>query len=76
VRKQADGETTDDLFGFLTTEANQEVGAIHPKAMPVILTQPDELDVWMNAPVAEALSLQQPLADGILTRIEPAPSSK
>ncbi|GAL98386.1 hypothetical protein ATR1_106c0001, partial [Acetobacter tropicalis] len=35
----ADGETTDDLFGFLTTEANQEVGAIHPKAMPVILTQ-------------------------------------
>jgi len=22
---------------FLTTEANREVGAIHPKAMPVIL---------------------------------------
>ena len=44
-----EGETTDDLFGFLTTEANREVGAIHPKAMPVIRTQPDELDVWMNA---------------------------
>ena len=28
------------LFGFLTTDANAEVGAIHPKAMPVILTQP------------------------------------
>jgi putative SOS response-associated peptidase YedK len=26
------------LFGFLTTDANAEVGAVHPKAMPVILT--------------------------------------
>ena len=26
------------LFGFLTTDANEEVGAIHPKAMPVIFT--------------------------------------
>jgi hypothetical protein len=27
------------LFGFLTTEPNDVVGAIHPKAMPVILTK-------------------------------------
>ena len=33
VRKLKDGETTDDLFAFLTTEANAEVGAIHPKAI-------------------------------------------
>jgi putative SOS response-associated peptidase YedK len=26
------------LFGFLTCDTNAEVGAIHPKAMPVILT--------------------------------------
>lgn len=70
VRKLADGETTDDLFGFLTTEANQEVGAIHPKAMPVILTQSDELDVWMNAPVAEALRLQKSLSDGMLACVD------
>jgi putative SOS response-associated peptidase YedK len=38
VRKVKEGETTNDLFGFLTTEPNAEVGAIHPKAMPVILT--------------------------------------
>ena len=37
VRKVKEGETTNDLFGFLTTEPNAEVGAIHPKAMPVIL---------------------------------------
>ncbi|MDN7355865.1 SOS response-associated peptidase [Acetobacter senegalensis] len=71
VRKLADGETTDDLFGFLTTEANREVGAIHPKAMPVILRQSDELDVWMNAPAEEALGLQRALPEGVLARVEP-----
>ena len=38
VRKVKEGETTNDLFAFLTTEPNAVVGAIHPKAMPVILT--------------------------------------
>ena len=36
ARKVCEGETTNDLFGFLTTEPNAEVGAVHPKAMPVI----------------------------------------
>jgi putative SOS response-associated peptidase YedK len=38
------GATTNDVFAFLTTEPNAEVGAIHPKAMPVILTTPDEVE--------------------------------
>ncbi|WP_204280578.1 SOS response-associated peptidase family protein, partial [Providencia stuartii] len=38
VRKVKEGIITTDLFGFLTTGPNAEVGAIHPKAMPVILT--------------------------------------
>ena len=71
MRKLADGEPTDDLFGFLTTDANSEVGAIHPKAMPVILRQLDELDVWMNASVSEALRLQRPLSDGMLACVDP-----
>ena len=50
VRKVKEGETTNDLFAFLTTEPNTEVGAIHPKAMPVILTTPEELEAWMTAP--------------------------
>jgi putative SOS response-associated peptidase YedK len=50
-----EGETTNDLFAFLTTDANNVVGAIHPKAMPVILTKPEELDAWMAAPPEEAL---------------------
>jgi putative SOS response-associated peptidase YedK len=66
VRKVKEGETTNDLFAFLTTEANKVVGAIHPKAMPAILTTRDEIDIWMTAPVAEVLKLQRPLADDAL----------
>jgi hypothetical protein len=44
-----EGEITCDLFGFLTTEANKEVGRVHPKAMPVILTEPEEWETWLQA---------------------------
>jgi putative SOS response-associated peptidase YedK len=36
---------THELFGFLTCEPNDIVMPIHPKAMPVILTTADEIDV-------------------------------
>jgi putative SOS response-associated peptidase YedK len=66
VRKVKEGETTNDLFGFLTTDPNAEVGAVHPKAMPVILTKPEEMETWMTRPPDEALKLQRPLPDGTL----------
>jgi putative SOS response-associated peptidase YedK len=66
VRKVKEGETTNDVFGFLTTEPNKEVGAIHPKAMPVILRTRGEIDLWMTAPAADALQLQRPLPDTAL----------
>ena len=66
VRKVKEGETTNDLYALLTTESNAEVGAVHPKAMPVILTTPDEVETWMTAPAAEALKLQRALPDGAL----------
>jgi putative SOS response-associated peptidase YedK len=67
VRRVKEGETTNSLFGFLTTEPNAEVAAIHPKAMPVILTTAAEIEQWMTAPAAEALTLQRPLPNGALT---------
>ena len=66
TRKLAEGEVTVDVFGFLTTDANAEVGKVHPKAMPVILTEGIELDTWLSALWAEAAQLQRPLLDGAL----------
>jgi putative SOS response-associated peptidase YedK len=66
VRKVKEGETTNDLFAILTTEPNKEAGAIHPKAMPVILNTPEEIETWMTAPTDLAMKLQRPLPDGSL----------
>jgi putative SOS response-associated peptidase YedK len=65
-----EGETTNDLFAFLTTEPNSEVGAIHPRAMPVILTTPPSwrLDDGVIRRNPEA---QRPLLDGTLKFVAP-----
>ena len=69
VRKIKTKMETIDVFAFLTTEPNAEVGAVHPKAMPVILTQPDEIEMWMSEPWEIAKELQRPLSDGALEYI-------
>jgi len=51
---------------FLTTEPNAIVAPIHAKAMPVILTTQEEVDLWMTAPGKDALTLQRPLPDNAL----------
>jgi putative SOS response-associated peptidase YedK len=70
IRKLKDGETTDDLFAFLTCEPNSVVGAIHPKAMPVILPGEGEWKAWLTAPWSAAQKLQRPLPDRELMLIE------
>jgi putative SOS response-associated peptidase YedK len=71
VRKVREGATTNDVFGLLTTEPNGIVASIHPKAMPVILTERAEIETWLSAPIAEALKLQRPLRDSALRVLGP-----
>ena len=53
-------------FAFFTTEPNDVVGTVHPKAMPVILNSEADRETWLQAPWAEARRLQRPLPDGEL----------
>ena len=54
------------MFAFLTTESNDVVRPIHAKAMPVLLTKPEEWDTWLDGPANDAIMLQRPLANELL----------
>jgi putative SOS response-associated peptidase YedK len=56
----------------MTCNRNGVVGPIHPKAMPVLLTTPDEMDTWLEAPREIARELQRPLPDGDGALLRPA----
>jgi putative SOS response-associated peptidase YedK len=65
--KSAPVEGVHELYGILTTDPNAVVAPIHPKAMPVILTSPEEVDLWLESETPAALKLQRPLADEALS---------
>ena len=67
--RSAPVEGVHELFGFLTTEANAIVAPVHPKAMPVILATPAEVDLWLDAETVDALALQRPLPDDVLEAV-------
>lgn len=51
-------------FGIFPASSLVSAGsATHKKAMPVILTEPDEIETWLTAPWEEAKALQPTLAD-------------
>ena len=50
------------FMAFLTCEPNQTVGAIHPKAMPVMLA-PSDYERWLESDHVEACELARPYPD-------------
>jgi len=66
TRRKDEGPMDHLVFAFFTTEPNDVVGAVHPKAMPVILASEEDRETWLKAPWSEARKLQRPMADGEL----------
>lgn len=56
------------FMAFLTCDANQTVGAVHPKAMPVML-QPGDAPRWLESERAGACELARPFEDILMRRI-------
>lgn len=54
----AGGETVEaEVYAFTTTTPNPLVATVHPSRMPVMLTQEDEWDCWLNGTAADARAL-------------------
>ena len=71
LRKKSDASLVEEgvdtlAMAFLTTEPNSIVAPIHPKAMPVLLSSPEEFDLWLNGDAEDAKALQRPLDDEAL----------
>ena len=63
-------------FAFLTATPNTMVGAIHPKAMPVLLRPGALADAWLSGDGAAAAAMQQPFPDAGMRELaieRPAP---
>jgi len=57
------------FMAFLTCDANETVGAVHPKAMPVMLRPGPDIERWLGAERVDACSLAVPFADTDMRRV-------
>jgi putative SOS response-associated peptidase YedK len=67
-RPTADGPR----FAFLTCEANALVGAVHEKAMPVIVTPSAAADQWLSGAAEDACAMQRAFPAEEMVEVEVA----
>ncbi|MGX5840791.1 SOS response-associated peptidase [Mesorhizobium sp. ArgA1] len=70
VRRVKDGPGDFELYAFMTTKPNALIAPIHEKAMPVILTTPEDTEAWLTAPWSEARHLQRTAPDDALMIVD------
>lgn len=58
--KSAPEEGEHELFAVLTCEPNEVIRPVHAKAMPVMLTHPEQWRAWLEAPVEIAMEMARP----------------
>lgn len=61
--RPGDAKSEEPYMAFLTCDANAVVGAVHPKAMPVMLRPGEEVHRWLEAERVDACALAVPFAD-------------
>ena len=74
--KAAPVEGRHRVYSFLTTDPNAVVQPVHAKAMPVILTTPEQCDMWLDGDTATAIKLQAPAEADTLTVVARGKSKK
>ncbi|MGH6658647.1 MAG: SOS response-associated peptidase [Sphingomicrobium sp.] len=67
--RPGDRDGAGPFMAFLTCAPNEAVGAVHPKAMPVMLRPGSETDQWLGADRAGATALVVPFADAEMRRL-------
>lgn len=70
-RPTADGSR----FAFLTAAPNALVGAVHPKAMPVLLTPGALANAWLAVDGPTAAAMQQPFPDAKMRELACEPGA-
>jgi putative SOS response-associated peptidase YedK len=53
-----DGQKVDlEVYAFMTTEPNELTVSINHERMPVLLSEPEQFDTWLNGSQQEAFAL-------------------
>ncbi|ESQ78470.1 SOS response-associated peptidase family protein [Asticcacaulis sp. YBE204] len=72
IKAKDPAPTQGRFYAFLTMEPNDVVRPVHRKAMPLILTTPEDCRAWLTAPWAEVAQFQKrTVTSDVLVEVPP-----